>query len=304
MAGLSLTLALIANQVYASKAKLLETYQVIQPELEHNVYGLPIFINSNDANKTMVGEVYGTLAYPFKQLKDTLSNPANWCEIIPQHLNIKACTYQHKNGYCEITFYTGRKFYEKADDVYQIQYQYTLLNRTDDHFYINFSAATGPLGTKDYKIEVEAIPLTGNSTFIRFSYAYKFNYLTEFGMNTYLATLGSDKVGFTMTGKDEHEQPVYIDGIRGIIERNSVRYYLAIQSFLETQQLPEEARFAARINKWFDLTEKYHHQLYEMEKQDYLEYKQMERVDQLRLQASINETNSPEKNACKSNMLP
>jgi hypothetical protein len=278
---------LVSPLITANQTDMSSTYEAIKSQLEKNVYGIPIFINSNTENQTMLGEVYGTLPYSFPEIKQALTRPANWCDIVPQHLNIKACTYQHKDDYCEITFYTGRKFYEKPEDVFQIQYQYKLVKNSPDHFYISFTAAKGPMGTKDYVIEVEAIPLMDKVTFIRFSYAYKYNWLTELGMNTYLATLGSDKVGFSTTGTDENGKTVYIDGTRGIIERNSVRYYLAIKSYLESQNISIDRRFNARINKWFDLTENYHRQLYELDKKDYLEYKQMERKDQLSLQSKI-----------------
>ena len=48
-------------------------------------------------------------------------------------------------------------------------------------------------------------------------------------------------------------------------------------------------RFETRISDWFDLTEQYHQQLYELDKPDYLKYKRMERKDQLRLQKEIDD---------------
>ena len=111
-------------------------------------------------------------------------------------------------------------------------------------------------------------------------------------MGTYLATLWSGKKGFSITGKDDTGKPVYIEGIRGIIERNAIRYYLAIQSYLDTLDIPANKKFNARINRWFDLTAKYHYQLYEMDKKDYIKYKQKERKDQIRLQEIINKNNS------------
>ena len=106
-------------------------------------------------------------------------------------------------------------------------------------------------------------------------------------MSTYLATLGRGKVGFSITGRDQAGQPVYIEGVRGIVERNAVRYYLAIQSYLDTLMIDREQRHEARLNKWFELTEQHHRQLYEMDKQDYLGAKRQEYLDQRRLQKAI-----------------
>ena len=48
-----------------------------------------------------------------------------------------------------------------------------------------------------------------------------------------------------------------------------------------------EPEILERINSWFDFTEKHHSQLYEMDKKDYIKYKNMERKDQSRLQKAI-----------------
>ena len=270
------------------------TYIQLKPKLEQNVYGIPVYIESNDDDNMMQGKVYGIIHHPFKKIRDTLLAPGNWCEITPQHFNIKACTYLPRDGFCELTFYTGRKYYEAPDDVYQLVYRFTKTKDEENYFRINLTAEKGPLGTADYQIEVEAVPLEGNRTFIYFSYSYKYNFLTSLGMNTYLATLGSGKIGFSVIGDDEQGKPVYIDGIRGIIERNAIRYYLAIQSYLDTLDTQPSKQFYERINKWFDLTEKYHQQLYEMDKKDYIKYKQQERKDQARLQENVNSKILPE----------
>ena len=71
---------------------------------------------------------------------------------------------------------------------------------------------------------------------------------------------------------------------------NATRYYLAIQSYLDTVHIQGNERFSGRLNKWFDLTEKHHLQLHELEKDDYLKYKIMEHQDQLRLQQQLTST--------------
>ncbi|MFA6056515.1 MAG: hypothetical protein WC769_14205, partial [Thermodesulfovibrionales bacterium] len=103
----------------------------------------------------------------------------------------------------------------------------------------------------------------------------------------YFATLGWSKVGFTVTGTDRNGKPVYIGGPRGAIERNAVRYYLAIQSFMNTLRYPEESRFSMRTIKWYDLTTRYRKQLFDLDKKDYLIFKTKEHKNQVTLQRSI-----------------
>ncbi|WP_126453612.1 hypothetical protein [Sulfuriflexus mobilis] len=274
----------------AGADKLLKKYEQIETTLQDNVFGLPVHVESNGDNGTMRGDVFGIIPHAFSTVRDALGTPANWCEMVPRHLNVKACTYRHLDGECRLTLYSGRKFYEKADDVYLLDYRYQLGAKQKDYFYITLNAEEGPLDTGNYLITAEAIPLGESSTFIHFSYSYDHGFITGLAMTGYFATLASDKIGFTVVDKHDDGEPVYVDGVRGVIERNAIRYYFVIQSFLDTLSTPERGRFEARLNNWFDLTERYHAQLYEMDKKDYLKYKRNERQDQIRMQLAINQT--------------
>jgi hypothetical protein len=270
-----------------SASDLKDKYAETKIHLTDNVYGIPMKLESSSEKNIMRGDVYGIFNHPFTTVSRSLSSLTNWCEIIPQHLNIKACTYEYVDSHCKLSFYSGRKFYEKADETYQFNYDFTVKVLNEQFFNTTLESSSGPLGTKDYIFSVEAIPLADGSTFFHLGYEYKYGFMARIAMSTYLSTIGLTKVGFTVEENDENNKPVYIGGIRGVIERNAVRYYFAILSFLDTQKVMESDRFAARISHWFDLTERYHQQLYELDKNDYLKYKNMERQDQLRLQQDI-----------------
>ena len=298
-------ISLLTIPAYAtSEAELTEKYEEIEDSLLENNFGIPIVIESTSNDRHMYGAVYGIIYHPFKTIRNALSVQQNWCEIMPQHLNIKACTWL-RNDHCELRFYSGRKFYEKADDVYKLKYNFVITTANERHFHANLTAKEGPIDTEDYLISVEANYLSESSTFIKFSYEYKFGIWTNLAMSTYLSTLGRNKQGFTVTGTDKNGKPEYIDGVRGIIERNSVRYYFAITSFLASLKQPDAQRFTTRINNWFDQTSKYP-QLFEMEKAKYLDYKSRERLDQLRLQSLLkiphgenSESKTPHQATCR-----
>jgi len=57
-------------------------------------------------------------------------------------------------------------------------------------------------------------------------------------MKMYLATTGSGKVGFTMIGDPSGLRPEFIGGVRGAIERNTMRHYLAIDAYLGAPATP------------------------------------------------------------------
>lgn len=283
----TLVLFCLAWLAHADNADLLQQYQALKPALDHNVYGIPVSIRSTSENRIMLGEVYGVLTSAYADVSNALTSAQTWCDIVPLHLNIKACTFQQRANDWQVVLYTGRKFYEKADDVYQLTYRFIVAASTATYFQTVLTAAEGPLGTSNYRIEAEAIPLTALTTFIHFRYSYQYNFLTSLSMNTYLATLGSGKVGFSVTGKNAEGEPIYVDGIRGIIERNTIRYYFAIQSYLDTRGTQPAGRLQARLLRWFELTERYPLQLHELEQPAYLQAKQQEHADQLRLQRQM-----------------
>ena len=95
-------------------------------------------------------------------------------------------------------------------------------------------------------------------------------------METYLATVGSDKVGFTVTGKQADGQTEFIGGLRAVVERNTMRYYLAIDAFLEAEKAAPAERLERRLQNWFTATESYPRQLHEMDRASYLEMKRAE----------------------------
>ena len=100
---------------------------------------------------------------------------------------------------------------------------------------------------------------------------YTYGLVSKWAMQTYLATSGSAKVGFS---KDDagHE----VGGMRGVLERNTMRYFLAIDAFLDTLEAPPGERERRRMAAWFDATEKYPRQLHEMSRPEYLGYKRQD----------------------------
>jgi hypothetical protein len=134
---------------------------------------------------------------------------------------------------------------------------------------------------------LEALPLDGARTLVHVSYEYSDSVMLRLAEKGYFATLGRGKAGFTVTGTDRNGKPVYVGGPRGAIERNAVRYYLAIQSFMNTLRYPEEKRFSMRISEWYDLTTRYRRQLFDLDKKDYLTFKTKEHKNQVILQRRI-----------------
>ena len=266
---------------------LLDTYHSNMARLERNSFGLPIFLESFERGDRVHVDVYGIFDYPFSSVADVLKAPANWCDIVALHPNVKVCTYKELPDTWLLTFYVGRKVYQPPEDTHQVIYHYRKVDQQQGYLDIILSADAGPFGTKDHRMRFEALPLAGERTFVHVSYAYSDSLALRLAEKVYFATLGWGKVGFTVTGTAGNGKAVYIGGPRGALERNAVRYYLALQSFMDTLHYADDIRFSTRTGRWYDLTNLYRRQLFEMEKKDYVRFKTEEHKNQVILQRPI-----------------
>jgi hypothetical protein len=237
-------------------------------------------------------EIAGFLDYPVAQVSDTLIRPEAWCEFLPLVFNIKSCTYAWEDGRQRLTVYVGRKFYEAPEESYRLDYLFRVQEQSKDRVRILLFAPAGPAGTGDYRIEVEVRAKSGNRTSLRLYSSFRPSLRSRLATKAYLSTAGRDKIGFTVK-EQVNGEPVYVGGTSGIVERNAMRYYLALKAHLDTLQLPEKKRFEARLHAWYDMTDRYPRQLFEMPKAEYLAGKRKERREQLEMQRGLGYRSQP-----------
>jgi hypothetical protein len=246
-------------------------------------------IHSWESADLQGAEISALLDYPFPQVRDALSDVASWCEFIPLVFNIKACTYRQQPEGTWLTFFIGRKFHHSASQAIRLRYRFQVRHESPTSSHILLFAREGPHGTRDYLIELQARATGDGRTSLLFHSSFRSSWRSRVGTRAYLSGAGRDKIGFSIVGYEQGE-PVYVRGVEGIIERNTMRYYLALQAYLDTLPLPEAERFEARLHAWFAATEEYPRQLHEMDWHRYLEGKRMERESQLQRQRLIEET--------------
>jgi len=276
-----------AHALPSHKQILIKKYHEIRKKLFDHASGLPIYIESYDEGHVLNGDVYSIISHPFSSVRNILIDPANWGDISLLHLNIKACTFKQHENIHKITFYSGRKFYQPPEDAFVLEYRFQVIDNQSKYLKILLTADSGPMDTSDYRIKLEAMPVKGKKTFIRFSYTYKYGLIAQTAMEAYFITLGRNKIGFSVINHDENNDPVYITGTRGAIERNAVRYYFAISAYMDSLRFPEKNRFEQRIQLWFALTDRFKNQLFELPREDYIRFKKLEYQNQLKLQDQI-----------------
>ena len=246
-------------------------YKSVQPQLTGNIFRRPLVLASNEASDRLSGDIYAVIDHPFADVGRELQSPVVWCEVLMLHLNTKNCAVGA--GKDALAVAVGRKFDQPLEDAQRINFGYRVQQSSTDYLDVRMSAASGPLSTRDYRITLEAVPLEGGKTFVHLGYAYAYGTAARLAMKGYLATVGSDKVGFTTSGTDAQGQPDYVGGVRGVVERNTMRYYLAIDAYLDA---PGTQNRDKRAGLWFDSTERYARQLHELDRSDYLEMKKKE----------------------------
>ena len=263
-----------------SAATLRDKYALLGEQLQRNPFGRPLVVESTDAENRLTGEIYAIVEYPFSEVSAGLNSPANWCDVISLHINTKYCGSATGPSGPLLRVHVGKKTAQELESAARVDFVYRVAAVAPEYFDIVLNAKDGPMGTSDYRIALEAVTLPNARTFLHLTYSYAFNFAGRLAMQTYLGTLARDKVGFTPTGKRGDGQPEYIGGMRALAERNAMRYYLAIDSFLEAASMAPTARFERRLQSWFAATEQYPRQLHELDRAEYLRMKRAEKLRQ------------------------
>jgi hypothetical protein len=264
-----------------SAAALYVQYAELQRDLDRSEFDRPLHLLSREAPDELQGDVHAILGYPFPAVSTALQGGQRWCDILILHLNIKACRVASESPGSVLRVYIGKKFDEPPRESHKVEFVYRLAEQAPDYFRMSLTADAGPFGTRDYRITVEAVPLAEGRTFMHLSYAYGYGPVAKVAMQTYLRTVGSQKVGFTIDGTRPDGRPAFVGGLRGALERNVMRYYLAIDAYLAALAAPPDQRLEERLKDWFDSTERYALQLHELDQDAYLDMKRRECASQL-----------------------
>lgn len=267
--------ALAAEAQPGTSAALRAKYAALKERLANSPFHRPLVLDSREQDGTLEGDVYAVIAHSFPVVRQALVQAHQWCEVLFLHLNVQYCGTGSDSGQA-LVLHVGRKYFEPLGKTYRLKFSYRVEADTVGYMEIQLRAPNGPMGTSDYRMSLQGIPLDATHSFLHFQYSYAYGLTASLATKAYLMTLGSGKVGFTVVGTKSNGEPEYIDGLRGIVERNVMRYYLAIEAYLKTLSLPPADRVEARLREWFLLTERYPRQLHELDEDEYLEYKREE----------------------------
>ncbi len=247
----------------------------LEKQLASNPFGRPVHVLSQETPGEHRGEIFAIIDQPYGKAGPALRRVEHWCDILLLQANVKHC----EAADAALRFFVARKPGDSLDRAHAIDFSYAVTEAQRDYVRVTLTSANGPADTSDYRIELEATPLENGAAFLHLSYSYKLGFTARVAMKTYLATSGRDKVGFSVVDRLPDGQPVLVDGVRGVVERSTMRYYLAIEAFLGTLDAPPARRLDARLRRFHAALER-HPQLRELALNEYL---QLKRKDAARL---------------------
>ena len=252
--GIASTMAADAGSATALRA----SHAAQRAEIEKNKLGVPLHLESKQTSNTLQGDIHALIDQPFDKVQAALADPKKWCDILILHPNVKRCRLNavDAGGESSMTVSLGRA-------ELPVQFSYKAAAKTADYLDVRLDSPTGPFGTTDYRIRLEAAPMDAQHTVLRLGYSHGYGLRAKFAMQAYFTTLGRGKVGFTVVGKDAQGQPVYVSDLRGGLERNAMRYYASIESYLDALAAPPQQQLERRLRHWYAYTERYPLQLQE-----------------------------------------
>ncbi len=250
----------------ASVADMLAKRQELQAALRDSAFGEPLVIVSKELHDRIEGDVYAELPHDFAVATAAFRTPQGVCELVFLHLNVHGC--RPSDG--GVSVLAGPKKTGGAGMTAQMHYTMRTEVDAPGHLRVVLTAPTGPLSTTDYRMVFEAVPLEGARSFVHVGFGHDTGLLARMAMQAYLATAGREKIGFSIAGRDDQGRPQYVRGERGSLERNVMRYYLALLAHCRERGGTPDERLQARLRAWFALTERYAAQLHEYSLDEYL----------------------------------
>jgi hypothetical protein len=282
------TWVVCASSAFADKpadpaGALRERYVALSRQLEDSAIQRGLYLESTDSTRAPRGDAYAVVDHPFATVAAAFATPTDWCESLILHLNVQYCRAGTRDGRPQLSAAVGRKTNQPLEDTHRINFIYEVAAASADYTRVELSSRKGPLGTGNYLIALELVALDERRSFMHIRYSYTQGFIARCAASVYFSTSGRDKVGFTWI-REEGDTPRLVRGIRGALERNTMRYYLAIDAYLQALGSPAPQRFDQSLERWFADTERFARQLREVNHDDYIN---MKRGQYLRQQAVL-----------------
>jgi len=252
-------------------------HEQMRLQLARSPFGRPVLLDSSETPDGLQGDVYAVVDHPMTEVGAALKTPGHWCDLLVLHIDNRRCRLLKEPQGETLTLFVVRRFDDAIGNAFELSFAWRLLHSTPEHLSIELEATNGPMGTSNYRVRLDAVALDARQTFLHFAYSYEHNLMAKLATQAYLATFGADKVGFTVVGKTPAGTPEHIRGLRGLVERNAMRYFLTLDAYLAGLDAPPSQQADRRLRHWYAAAEKHPRQLHEVDLETYLALKRADR---------------------------
>jgi hypothetical protein len=259
----------LAGQGSSPEAEALrDEYMQLRSQLQRSALGGPLHLQSEERQGVVQGHIHAVLDQPFGTARAALSEASAWCELLLLASNVKACESRVTGPAARLDLKVASTARQTADEASTLRFQWQRPLSEPDYLRIEMRAQEGPAGTRDYRLDAQLLELDRTRSLLRLSYEFGYGKAGGLAIQLYLATVARGKIGFTM----ENDQPV--QGLRGVVERNTMRYFIAIRTHIEARAASQP--LAATLGHWYAAADRYPSQLRELTRDEYLAMKRSE----------------------------
>lgn len=249
--------------------------------------GLPIQAKVIVDDGAVDCDILAVVARPAAEVAALLGSARGWCEVALLHHNVKACVEEPAAEGRGMVIHVGTKHYQPVDLARPQRYVLHVGKGAGGSLSARLSPAAEPPEEGGGQVRIEAVALDAGRTGVRVRYRETLGAGTRLLAAGYFATLGRDKIGFSVTGVDAEGRPIHVGGLAGAIERNVVRHFLAVETVLEGRSAGAADATERRLSRWFARAAPHARQLHEMDWEEYRAIKLREFAQSEALQRRI-----------------
>lgn len=250
---------------------------------------LPLYLKTVQEDHVLNVSLIGQIPFALDQITEVLSKPESYCDFLPLMFNVKSCVITELKPVTRVKYYVAGKHYTPPVTSYRINSIFRLVEHSKDILRIRLEADEDSLGKSSYGVDLVAVPMDGN-TLLYVESQYAPGRITRMATYTYVKVFARNKPGFTLIEEPGSGKKKLITGFPAIIERSTVRAYFALMAYMQNRHLPSAGRYESCLNTWYDLNRPYKKQLYELDRDQYLQIKRKERKNQLNMQQRVSQS--------------
>ena len=157
---------LAAQAQGADLGEMQSLYRSLQPRLAQSPFQRELALDSTEASERLSGDIYATLDAPLANLELVNRSPLRWCEILLLLSNTKSCVVGRQDEAPSLQMRMGTKGPQALATTTPMNFKFETSAPQATVLETHLSSNSGPMGTKDGKLRVQAIAVGPNKSFI------------------------------------------------------------------------------------------------------------------------------------------